>query len=130
MRVIQKELKVTSSDYYLIHLNIINSVFPVKLTEKEIAILAGFMALEHTITGVDMFNSYARKIVKERLGGMSSASLSNHLKSMLDKGFLTKDEETNRIFIKEFLLPEEDWQGYQFKLVKNEVVRQVQGEQS
>lgn len=118
MKVIQKELRVEPGQYYLIHLNIINSVFPTKLTEKEIEVLAGFMALDKTITGVDMFNTYARKLVKETLKGMSAGSLSNHLKSMIDKGFLVKDEITNRISVKEFLLPEDDWQGYQFRIIK------------
>lgn len=118
MRVIQKELKIKTDQYYLIHLNIINSMFSTKLTEREMEVLAGFMSLDKKVTGIDMFNTYARKLVKESLKGMSAGSLSNHLKSMIDKGFLTKDEITNRINVKEFLLPEDDWQGYQFKIIK------------
>lgn len=120
MQVIQKELKINSEQYYLMHLNIINSVFSVKLTDKEIEVLAGFMALDKNITGTDMFNTYARRLVKEKLEGMSAGSLSNHLKAMIDKGFLTKDEISNRISIKEFLLPEDTWQGYQFRIIKVE----------
>ena len=73
---------------------------------------------KNTKACVDMFNTYARKLVKETLKGMSAGSLSNHLKSMIDKGFLVKDEITNRISVKEFLLPEDDWQGYQFRIIK------------
>lgn len=120
MQVIQKELRINSEQYYLMHLNIINSVFSVKLTDKEIEVLAGFMALDKNITGTDMFNTYARRLVKERLKGMSAGSLSNHLKAMIDKGFLTKDEISNRISIKEFLLPEDTWQGYQFRIIKQD----------
>lgn len=122
MSVIQKSLKLNVKEYYTTHLNIINSIFPKRLTDKEIEILSEFMSLDISITGVDMFNTYARKIIKENLK-MSSGSLSNHLKSMLDKDFLTKDKITNRISVREFLLPNENWQGYQFKIIKqvNEV---------
>lgn len=117
MSIIQKSLKLNAKEYHTTHLNIINSIFPKRLTDKEIEILSEFMSLDTSITGVDMFNTYARKIIKENLK-MSSGSLSNHLKSMLDKDFLTKDKITNRISIREFLLPNEDWQGYQFKIIK------------
>lgn len=117
MSIIQKSLKLNTKEYHTTHLNIINSIFPKKLTVKEIEILSEFMSLDNSITGIDMFNTYARKIIKENLK-MSSGSLSNHLKSMLDKDFLTKDKITNRISIREFLIPNEDWQGYQFKIVK------------
>lgn len=122
MSVIQKSLKLNIKEYYTTHLNIINSIFPKRLTDKEIEILSEFMSLDSSITGVDMFNTYARKIIKENLK-MSSGSLSNHLKSMLDKDFLIKDKITNRISVREFLLPNENWQGYQFKIIKqvNEV---------
>jgi hypothetical protein len=37
---------------------------------------------------------------------------------MINKGFLIKNDITNTITIREFLLPEDDGQGYQFKIVK------------
>lgn len=118
MKVIQKELKVGLGEYYNIHLTIINSILPVKLTDKEIEVLAGFMSLDKNIIENDMFNTLARKKVKEKLDNMSAGALGNHLKSMIEKGFLTKDDITNKITIKDFLIPEDDWQGYQFKIVK------------
>lgn len=118
MRVIQKELRLQNLNYYLTHLNIINSLLTIKLTDKEVEILAEFMSLDKKLTEADMFNTLTRKLVKENLKGMSSGSLSNHLKSMIDKGFLVKDEITKKITIKNFLLPENDWQGYQLKLIK------------
>lgn len=118
MRIIQKKLELENLYYYLTHLNIVNALLTNKLTDKEIEILAGFMSLDKKLTESDMFNTFARKIVKESLKGMSSGSLSNHLKAMIDKGFLVKDEITKKISIKEFLLPEDDEQGYQFKVTK------------
>ena len=118
MKVIQKELKVGLDEYYKLHLTIINSILPVKLTDKEIEVLGAFMALDKSIIEEDTFNSFARKKVKEKLGNMSAGGLGNHLKSMIDKGFLNKKEMSNKISIKSFLIPEESMQGYQFKLLK------------
>ena len=118
MKVIQKELKVGLDEYYKLHLTIINSILPVKLTDKEIEVLAAFMALDKSITEEDTFNSFARKKVKEKLDNMSAGGLGNHLKSMIDKGFLDKKEMSNKITIKNFLLPEDNNQGYQFKIVR------------
>lgn len=121
MKIIQKGLTLLPRDYYLTHLSIINSFLPTKLTEKEIQVLAGFLSLDKSITDGDMFNTYARKIVKDSLQGMSSGSLSNYLSSLIAKGFLEKNEITKRITVKEFLLPEDDWQGYQFKIIKQTI---------
>jgi len=119
MKIIQQVFKLERSEYYTMHLGIINSVLPVKLSDKELEVLAAFMALDENIIKDDNFNSFARKIVREKLKpNLSSAGLSNHLKSMIDKGFLSKDSITNVITIKEFLKPEQDTQGYQFKISK------------
>lgn len=119
MKIIQKTFRVDASDYHSMHLSLINPALEKKMTNKEIEVLASFMSLDSSITGTDMFNTYARKLAKSKLKGMSSGSLSNHIKSLLDKGLLKKDENSNRISIGSFLFPEEDQQGYQFKLIKN-----------
>lgn len=116
MKIVQKQLELEDIQYYIVHLNIVNALLVNKMTDKELNILANFMSLDKSITSSDMFNTFARKQVKENLDNMSSGSLSNHLKSMLDKGFLSKDD--GKINIKPFLIPEEDWQGYQFKITK------------
>ena len=117
MKIIQQAFKVDNEDYYSMHLNIVNAILPVKLTQKEIEVLAGFMALDKGLTKEGYFNSVARKIVRTKLG-LSPAGLSNHLGEMITKNFLTKDDITNEIKIKVFLLPEDDGQGYQLKLLK------------
>lgn len=117
MKIIQKAFKLDNDKYYELHLQIVNSVLPVRLSEKELEVLSSFMALEKNIIKIDNFNSFARKQVKTKLG-LTSAGLSNHLRSMIDKGFLSKDEMSGLITIKHFLIPEEDGQGYQFKIVK------------
>ena len=117
MKIIQRAFKVENQEYYTMHLQIVNAVLPVKLTDKELEVLSAFMGLDKNIIEENYFNPVARKKVLKRLD-LSAAGLSNHLKSMINKGFLTKNNITNVITIKEFLLPEEDGQGYQFKIVK------------
>lgn len=117
MKIIQQAFKVENQEYYTMHLQISNAVLPVKLTDKELEVLAAFMGLDKNIIEENHFNPVARKKVLKRLN-LSAAGLSNHLKSMINKGFLIKNDITNAITIREFLLPEEDGQGYQFKIVK------------
>lgn len=118
MRIIKKEITVPAEKYHSVHLNMINPMLPVQLSEKEIAVLSSFMSLDYEIIKDDMFNTLARKLVKEKLEDMSSSSLSNHIRSLLTKGYLSKDAITGRITLKKFLIPEDDWQGYMFKITK------------
>lgn len=117
MKIIQQAFKLENQEYYTMHLGIINAVLPVKLTEKELEVLAAFMSLDKSIVEENYFNPVARKKVLKKMD-LSPAGLSNHLKSMINKGFLSKNDITNAITIKVFLLPEEDNQGYQFKISK------------
>ena len=117
MKVVQKLFNVSHDKYYLLHLTIVNAVLPIKLTDKELEVLSSFMALDKSITEDFYFNPVARKRIINKLG-LSTAGLSNHIKSMIDKGFLIKNNITGNITIKEFLLPENDGQGYNFKINK------------
>lgn len=117
MKIIQQAFKVENEKYFIMHLGIINAVLPVKLTDKELEILASFMSLDKNIIEDSYFNPVARKKVLKKVG-VSPAGLSNHIKSMIDKGFLVKNNITNFISIKDFLLPEDEEQGYQFKIFK------------
>lgn len=122
MKIIQQAFKLDKDKYYIVHLGILNAILPVKLTDKELEVLAAFMGLDENIVEDSYFNPVARKKVLKKLE-LSPAGLSNHLKAMLDKGFLIKNSITNVITIKEFLLPEIDGQGYQFKIIKNETIK-------
>ena len=117
MRPIQRVITLSGKEYYTRHLEIVSCLVPTKLTDKEIEVLASFLALDKKITEKDMFNTMARKEVRESLG-LSPGGLGNHLKSMIGKKVLDKDEMSNRITIKEFLLPAERQQGYQIKIIK------------
>lgn len=117
MKVIQQRFNVENEQYYIMHLNIINAILPVKLTDKELEVLAAFMNLDKSIVEDGYFNPVTRKKVMKKLN-LLPAGLSNHLGNMIDKGFLVKNPITNIITIKDFLLPEENVQGYQFQIKK------------
>lgn len=117
MKIIQKVFNLNNEDYYITHLRIVNCLLPVKLSDKESEVLAAFMSLDKLITEGNYFNPVARKKVQLLLN-LSPAGLSNHLKSMLKKQFLTENAINNIILIKPFLFPENNNQGYQFKITK------------
>ena len=117
MKIIQQAFKLEKQEYYTIHLNILNAILPVKLTDKELEVLSAFMELDKKIIEENYFNSIARKKVRKKLN-LAPSGLSNHLREMIKKGFLIKNEITSIITIKSFLLPEENEQCYQFKIIK------------
>ena len=118
MNPIQQVIKVEDRKYYEKHLSIVGVLLPTNLTKTEISVLACFMSLDKKIIEEDMFNPVSRKEVMKRLN-LSPGGLSNHIGSMIDKKVLEQSEITKRIKIKEFLLPENNHQGYQIKLVKD-----------
>jgi DNA-binding MarR family transcriptional regulator len=122
MQVITNILKVNRYDYYVKHLEILNIVlpedkFPMKLSSKEIEVLAAFMSQDKNLIEEDMFNGVVRKKVMDKLN-LKPGGLGNHLKKMIEKKFLTKNELTKRIVLKSFLSPVDNHQGYRIKIVK------------
>jgi len=117
MQIITNVVKVDSYDYYVKHLEVLNVMLPEKLSQKEIEVLAAFMDQDKSLIEDDMFNGVVRKKVMDKLS-LKPGGLGNHLKKMIEKKFLSKNEITKKITIKPFLLPEENNQGYRIKLVK------------
>lgn len=120
MKIVQKTVKVEKYDFYKLHLSIINTLIPDedKMVNKEIEVLAAFMGLEKVLIEEDMFNTLARKQVKTKLN-LSAGGLGNHLKSLINKKHLAKNEITGRITINPHIVPEEPVQGFQIKLIQN-----------
>lgn len=112
MQTIRKALRLSQEEYYKVHLSIVNTIIPEKMTPKEIEVLSSFMSLEGDIALV-RFGPSARKIVRENLG-LSPTGLSNYISSLLEKKFLTKQGDSINIW--PILIPEKDMQHYQFKL--------------
>lgn len=119
MTPIQRLLKLDRMGYHVKHLTILNTILPMHLTEKEVEVLAAFMSLDSAIIKKDMFNTVARKEVREKLQ-QSPGGLGNHLKSMIAKGVIDKDEITKQLTVKEFLIPNPGVQYYKIKLENNE----------
>lgn len=117
MKIIQQAFNLEYQEYYIMHLQILNAILPVKLTDKELEVLAAFMGLDKNLIEENYFNPITRKKVLNKVN-LTPAGLSNHLKSMINKGFLIKNSITNTITIKDFLLPEENEQGYKIKILK------------
>jgi DNA-binding MarR family transcriptional regulator len=111
-------LKLKKEEYYITHLRIVNALLPAKLTEKELEVLSCFMSLDEKLIDENYFNVLARKKVRLRLN-LSQAGLSNHLKGMITKKFLLKNEKTGLITIQPFLLPDSNSQLYKLKLIRN-----------
>jgi hypothetical protein len=117
MKIIQKVLSnLNTHDYYIKHLQIINPFLPLQLTPTEIEVLAAFMSLDGEVAEKDRFGTSMRKQVKSQLDNMSAGGMSNHLRHLLDKGAIFKDN--GQLTIRPFLFPEEDGQGYQFKITR------------
>jgi DNA-binding MarR family transcriptional regulator len=120
MEQIKKLLQLPKHEYYEAHLQIINPVLPVKLTPKEIEVLAAFMSLEGSLAEY-RFGPAGKKAVMKRLN-LTPQGLSNHMRELKSKEFIleAKDEEdkdTGIINILPLLIPEKSEQVYMFKLV-------------
>ena len=96
-----------------------SAVLPNPFTGREIEVLASFMASEPLLIQDDMFNTIVRKRVKKELK-LSAGGLSNHLKSMLDKGCLVRDHTNGSYKVRDMLFAGDVFQIYKFKLVKDE----------
>lgn len=118
MKIFQKGFELPKLEYYKTHLRIINALFPVNITDKEIEILASFLSLSPEITKDNMFNSFARKQIIESLS-LTNGGMSNHIKNMKNKGFIKRTDDS--LFIVPALLPDSLCQGYNLKIkIKDE----------
>ena len=111
---ITKTLSLDRIDYFQTHLSIVNCLIPVKLTPKEIEVLACFMSFTGTLAE-DRFSTTGKKIVRETLQ-ISHQGLSNYMKYLSDSGFLI--ETNGRTEILPLLQPNIDQQVYMIKLAR------------
>ena len=119
MKIIGKQLKnLTNEEYYIKHLEIVNPLLPnaSRMTDKELRVLACFMSLNGDLVNKNRFNTIARKEVMNKLG-ISSGGLGNYLKAFKDKNLIFKNEY-DVLEITEFLIPQEESQGYKILITK------------
>ena len=114
-KVLRKILRLPRGEYYKTHLQIVNALLPIKLTTKEIEVLAAFMSLDGDIAK-DRFGTSARKIIKKDLK-LSDGGLGNYLKA---KGFVITQDELGDI-VNPILSVQQGEQNYMVKLVNLEV---------
>jgi hypothetical protein len=114
MKPITKTLKLTKKQYFETHLNIVNSLLPIKLTEKEIEVLGIFL----TIPKDFRFTQPGKKIVRDKLN-ISHQGLSNYLIVLMKKGFIVKNKKDEYIMLP-FLECASNEQTYNFKIVDYE----------
>lgn len=120
MQVVRKTLELEPREYHTMHLKLIMPLIKVSLTEKEISVLAEFLSQPKELKDLGIFNNVSRKRVKDYLG-ISTAGLSNYLKELKDKKLLYVDGEFDILKVNKNVLPDEEVQGYQFKIVKNAI---------
>jgi hypothetical protein len=120
MLIVKKTLELNTKEYYTLHLKLIIPIIKVDLTEKEIAIIAEFLSQPDELKSLGIFNSISRKKVKDSLL-ISTAGLSNYIKELKRKKILYTDEYSI-LKINSNILPDENIQGYQFKLIKKNAI--------
>ncbi len=113
MKPIVKTLKLDKIEYYITHLSIVNCLLPIKLTPKEIEVLAWFMSFDG-ILAEERFGTTARKIVRKELK-ISHQGLSNYMNTLTTKQFII--EEGKGFKILPFLHPDQQEQAYSLKLI-------------
>lgn len=106
MRKVSKVVTLSGNTYYKVHLQLINPVLPVKLSDKELDVLSYFLMFGD-------LSRESRKVVREKLG-MSFGSLTNHIRHLKEKGFILGNDELNSLIV-----PDGKSQEYVFKLVNN-----------
>jgi len=119
VKTIKKLLRVPTDVFYVKYLQLLNPLFPVELTMKEIEVLSSFMALDKSIIGESIINTLSRKLVKNKLG-LSSAGLTNYITSIVDKGYLIKNPLTGILKLNPYVNVDSDILKFEIILDKNE----------
>lgn len=116
MANIVKVLKLETLDFYKTHLSIINCLLPVKLTPKEIEVLALFMLYDEYLAD-GKFGKKVKKLIREKLQ-ITHQGLSNYISSLINKKMLSITDEKMKIL--PFVMPEEGEQSYMIRIVNIE----------
>ena len=112
---VKKVIALDNIEYYHTHLYIVNCILPksATMTPKEIELLGMFMSLKGDVATY-RFGPTAKKVVMAELN-LSAQGMSNHLKSLKDKGLLYWMGDI--LTIRDMLFPETTEQLYRIRLV-------------
>lgn len=101
---LSKTIKVDNKiQYYREYLKVLNVLLPEKLTDKEISVLSYILSQGRIKIP---FNTAIRASIRQELG-ISSSSLSTHIKKLLKKAVIESDEY-GVIIPKDFLYLDDD----------------------
>lgn len=118
MKTINKILKLNSIEYFTQHIRIINSVLPVKLTEKEIEILGGLLYIFYK-EDVYIFSLEGRRLLSNLLK-IDHSNLNKYIKGLTNKGFIVSNKGLETLL--PLILPTDTKsQQYNFKIELNEM---------
>jgi len=113
MKPYKKTLELPRREYYEVHLNLVNSIARLGLTNREIEVLSAFMSLEGELAD-NMFCTLSRKKVRLALE-LSDAGLSNFIRSLGSKKCIISVDDNLQIH--PTLHPKDSEQLYYFKLI-------------
>lgn len=103
MKPLIKSLTLSDKEFFITHIHIVNALLPVKLSQKEIEVLAVFMSFTGTLAQ-DRFSTTGKKMVKEILN-LSPQSLWNYIKSLKEKKLVYPNGQ-NKLEIMPILFPQ------------------------
>jgi hypothetical protein len=91
---VRKSLTLSTREYYMTHLLIINTIIPpiLRITHKEIEVLAAFLTVPPDVR----FTSLGRKLVRDALS-LSPSSISNYMKALITKKFILTSPQDESI---------------------------------
>ena len=118
MKTLKKSFNLDKKEYLTKHFQLLSAISGVELTDKEVEVLTSFLSLDERIIEEDVFNSVARKLVLEQLN-ISHGSLSNYIKSLVNKKFIIKNEITGSIKLNPTIIPDKVLQSYEIKIELN-----------
>jgi len=103
----KKVFRLDGLDYYRKHLEVLNTLLPVKLTDKEIDIIS--ILLDRDISDIedDLLSTDIRRRLRETLN-LSHANISTRLKKLEEKGFIRKTvvNKKEKKVLRNFLFPD------------------------
>lgn len=118
MKPLMKSLTLNEKEFFVTHMHVVNALLPVKLSQKEIEVLAVFMSFTGTIAS-DRFSTTGKKMVREILG-LSAQSLWNYVNSLKAKKLVIPDDD-GKLTILPILFPQNrSEQKYIIKITNRE----------
>lgn len=109
---LRKTMVESGVEYYKQHLRVLNIMFPVKMTEREMEMVSWWMK-----EGGGVLSGGVRVRIMEEMG-LSRSGLSNIVGSLRGKGFIRGSDEGLVMFDK--LKVGRDEQGYVIRLIRED----------